>query len=150
MLPTSSLKSLFYPMTAEIYYSENKQDALGVVQKSWVYDRTVKCSVISTMSDRTLTSEIKNNSSNFSYNSDLLFRVGENVQEKKNGTIYPITEILITNVKDPSGLLVFKEKGNIPTQYELKTFVTSYDGDHLIAFWRGYMSRSTKQNEVIY
>jgi len=65
MLPNSSLKSIFYPMTAEIYYAENKQDALGVVQKSWVYDRTVKCSVISTMADRSLTSEIKSNSSNF-------------------------------------------------------------------------------------
>jgi hypothetical protein len=150
MFPTSSLKNIFYPMTSEIYYAENKQDALGVVQKSWVYDRTVKCSVISTMSDRSLTSEIKSNSSNFNYNQDLLFRVGEDIQEKKNGTIYPITEILITNVKDPSGKLVFKEKGEIPTQYEIKTFVPSYDGDHLVSFWRGYISRSTKQNEVIY
>jgi len=41
MLPNSSLKSIFYPMTAEIYYAENKQDALGVVQKSW--DTNNKC-----------------------------------------------------------------------------------------------------------
>lgn len=150
MFPKSNFKDIFYPMTADIYYAENKQDALGVIQKSWVFDRTVKCSAISTMSDRTLTSEIKNNSSSFTYNSDLMFRVGENIQEKKNGTIFPITEILITNIKDPSGKLVFKEKGNIASQYELKTFVPGYDADHIMSFWRGYISRSTKQKEVLY
>ncbi len=66
MLPKSNFKDMFYPMTADIYYSENKQDALGVIQKSWVYDRTVKCSIISTMSTgQNLTTEIKNGSSNF-------------------------------------------------------------------------------------
>ena len=137
-------------MTADIYYAESKQDALGVIQKSWVYDRTVKCSVISTMSDRIIASEIKTNTTTFNYNSDLIFRVGEDIQEKKNGTIFPITEILIANIKDPSGKLVYKEKGSIPTQYELKTFVPTFDQDHLESFYRGYISRSTKQNEVLY
>ena len=150
MLPRSNFKDIFYPMTADIYYSENKQNDLGVLEKSWVYDRTVKCSAISTMSAKTITSEIKSNSREFSYNSDIIFRVGENIQEKKNGTIYPITEILITNIKDPSKKLVFKEKGNIPTQYELKTFVPGYDANHLLEFYRGYMARSAKQKEVLF
>jgi hypothetical protein len=150
MLPRSNLKDIFYPMTADIYYSENKQNDLGVLEKSWVYDRTVKCSAISTMSDKTITSEIKSNSREFSYNSDIIFRVGENIQERKNGTTYPITEILITNIKDPNKKLVFKEKGNIPTQYELKTFVPGYNANHLLEFYRGYMSRSTKQKEVLF
>jgi hypothetical protein len=138
-------------MTADIYYSENKQDALGVIQKSWVYDRTVKCSIISTMSTgQNLTTEIKNGSSNFTYNSEVVLRTGDDIQEKKNGTIYPITEILITNIKDPSGKLVWREKGNIPTQYELKTFTVSFDSSHNVSFYRGYLSRSTRQNEVLF
>lgn len=152
MFPTSNFKDMLYPMTADIYYSENKQDALGVIQKSWVFDRTVKCSIISTMSGgaKTLAGEIKNSSNSFSYNSELLFRVSEDIQEKKNGTIYPITELLITNIKDSAGKLVWKEKGNIPSQYELKTLTVSFNSSHELEFYRGFLSRSTKQNEVLF
>jgi hypothetical protein len=152
MLPTSGFKDMLYPMSADIFYSENKQDALGVIQKSWVFDRTIKCSIISQMSGgaKTIAGEIKSNSSTFSYNSELLIRTGQDVQEKKNGTIYPITEILITNIKDSAGKLAWREKGSIPTQYELKTFIISFNPSHEIEFYRGFLSRSTKQNEVLY
>ena len=141
-----------YPMKADVYYPIITQNNYGQANKEWVFDRTIKCSIISQMSGgaKTLAGEIKSNSGNFSYNSELLIRTGQDVQEKKNGTIYPITEILITNIKDSAGKLAWKEKGNIPTQYELKTFIISFNPSHEIEFYRGFLSRSTKQNEVLY
>jgi hypothetical protein len=150
MISTIGLADIYYPMTAEIYYAENKQDELGVIQKTWVFDRVVKCSAISSMSDKTLTGELKNSGPIFQYNSDVLFRTNENIQKKKNGTVFPITEILITNIKDSAGTTVWLEKNNKSTQYEIRTLAPSYNAFHEVEFYRGYIARSGKQIEVLY
>ena len=137
-------------MSADIYYAESRQNAIGVIEKNWIYDRTIKCSIISAMSDKTLTGELKNTGPIFQYNSDVLLRTNEDVQKKKNGSTFSITEVLITNVKDPAGKVVWLEKNQKATQYELKTFVPSYNGFHEVEFYRGYLARSTRQNEVLY
>jgi hypothetical protein len=137
-------------MSADIYYAESKQNAIGVIEKSWVYDRTIKCSIISAMSDKTLTGELKSNNSLVQFTSNMLLRTNDNVQSKKNGTFYPITEILITNIKDSNGKVVTKDVKDKNVQYEIKTFVASYGDTHEIKFYRGYIERSPKQNEVTY
>jgi len=151
MLPTSSLKDIFYPMTAELYYADSKQDELGVMKKSWVYDRTIKCSAISITSVGTsLNAEIKNTNSLFELNSDIAFRTGENLQKKKNGTFYPITEILITDIKDSNGDYVWEDILGKRVQFEIKTFVPNYDFNHKVEFYRAFLARSKKQQEVLY
>jgi hypothetical protein len=137
-------------MSADVYYAESRQNAIGVIEKNWVYDRTIKCSIISAMSDKTLTGELKSNNSMIQFTSNMLLRTGDNIQSKKNGTFYPITEILLTNIKDPKGKLVAKDVKDKNVQYELKTFVTSFNDSHEIEFYRGYIERSPKQNEVTY
>ena len=137
-------------MTAEVYYADSKQNDIGVIVKEWVYDRTIKCSIISQMSDKTLTSELKTNAGIIQYNSDMLLRTNEDIQLKKNGTFYPITEILITNVKDPAGKIVSKDIRDKNAQYEVRTFVASYNAFHEVEFYRGFISRSVKQAEVLY
>jgi hypothetical protein len=102
------------------------------------------------MSDKTLTGELKSNNSMIQFTSNMLLRTGDNIQSKKNGTFYPITEILLTNIKDPKGKLVAKDVKDKNVQYELKTFVTSFNDSHEIEFYRGYIERSPKQNEVTY
>lgn len=150
MIPSISLKDIYYPMTAEVYYADSKQNDIGVIVKEWVYDRTIKCSIISQMSDKTLTSELKTNAGIIQYNSDMLLRTDEDIQLKKNGTFYPITEILITNVKDPAGKIVSKDIRDKNAQYEVRTFVASYNAFHEVEFYRGFISRSVKQAEVLY
>ena len=150
MILTPSLKDIYYPMTAELYYADSKQNDIGVITKEWVYDRTIKCSIISQMSDKTLTSELKTNSGIIQYNSDMLLRTDEDIQVKKNGTFFPITEILLTNIKDPTGKIVAKDIRNKNAQYEVRTFVASYNAFHEVEFYRGFISRSVKQAEVLY
>lgn len=151
MLPTSSFNDLFYPMTAEIYYADTKQDELGSMKKTWVYDRTIKCSAISQMADKTtLGGESKQTNSLFELNSDILIRTNENIQKKKNGTFYPITEILITDIKDPNGEYVWEDVLGKRVQFEVKSFVPGYDFDHTKKFYRAFLARSKNQQEVLY
>jgi hypothetical protein len=150
MLPGAGIDNILYPMTAEIYYAETKQNDFGTMEKTWVLDRTVKCSAVSAMSDKTLNSELKSNSAFFQYNSDIAFRLKENIQKKKNGTYYPITEILITIIKDNNGDYVWTESEDNVTQYEVTSFVPSFDAFNNPEFYRGYLTRSTRQYEVLY
>lgn len=150
MLPGAGIDNILYPMTSEIYYAETKQNDFGTMEQTWILDRIVKCSAVSAMSDKTLNSELKSNSPFFQYNSDIAFRVNENIQKKKNGTYYPITEILITNIKNSSGDYVWTESEDNVTQYEVSSFVPSFDAFNNVDFYRGYLSRSTKQYEVLY
>ena len=131
MLPGASFNDLFYPMTAEIYYADTKQDELGSMKKTWVYDRTIKCSAISQMADKTTLG-------------------GESKQKKKNGTFYPITEILITDIKDPNGEYVWEDVLGKRVQFEVKSFVPGYDFDHTKKFYRAFLARSKNQQEVLY
>jgi hypothetical protein len=151
MLPKSSLDDVLYPMTAEIYYADTKQDELGSMKKTWVYDRTIKCSTISQASDKTtLSPESVNVKSLFELNADAILRTNDNIQKKKNGTFYPISEILITDIKDPRGDYVWEDTLNKRVQFEVKTFVIQYGPDHNKQFYKGYLSRSKKQEEVLY
>jgi hypothetical protein len=151
MLPSSNFSNIFYPMTAEVYYAQSRQDDLGVPKKTWIFDRVIKCSVISTAADRsTLTAELKQTNAYFELNSDAIFRTNHNIQKKKNGTFMPITEILITNIKDPKGTLVWETVLNKSVQFEVKSFISGYESSHNVKYYRAYIARSKKQYEVVY
>lgn len=150
MLPASGIDDILYPMTADIYYAETKQNAFGTMEKTWVYNRTIDCSAISALADKTLTGELRTKGAFFNYNSDMAFRTNENIQKNKGGRYYPITEILITNIKDQNGNQVWTEGETEKTQYEVQSFVPSYNPFHTVDFYRGYLTRSQKQYEVTY
>lgn len=144
------MDDILYPMTADLYYAETKQNAFGTMEKTWVYNRTIDCSAISALADKTLTGELRTQGAFFNYNSDIAFRTNENIQKNKTGRHHPITEILITNIKDQAGNQVWIEGEDIKTQYEVQSFVPSYDAFHTVDFYRGYLTRSQKQYEVTY
>lgn len=144
------MDDITYPMTADLYYAETKQNAFGTMEKTWVYDRTVNCSAISALADKTLTGELRTKDAFFNYNSDIAFRTNENIQKNKTGRYHQITDILVTNIKDQAGNQVWTEGEDIKTQYEVQSFVPSYDAFHTVDFYRGYLTRSQKQYEVTY
>ena len=150
MLPGSGIDDILYPMTADLYYAETKQNAFGTMEKTWVYNRTIDCSAISALADKTLTGELRSQGAFFQYNSDIAFRTNQNIQRNLGSRYYPITEILITNIKDQSGKQVWTEGETEKTQYEVQSFVPSYDAFHTVDFYRGYLTRSQKQYEVTY
>jgi hypothetical protein len=130
MLPnaTGGLNDIMFPMTADIYYADTKQLDYGNVAKTWVFDRTVDCSVISELSNRGFIGELTTKGQDLVYDSNAFFRTKEDLRKKSNGSYMPITAIAITNIKDPAGNDVWingqnlsNAAGAIKTKYEIKT-----------------------------
>jgi hypothetical protein len=153
MLPNSSgLDDMLFPMTAQVYYSASIQSDYGNVIKSWVFDREVKCSAISSMSKKSFSGELGTKGTDFIYQSDAFFRTKEDLRRKGNGQYVPITAVAIGGIKDPNGQEVWingqvKAMSNQPisTKYEIRTIVPTFDENHNFRYWRTFVSKSEIQ-----
>jgi hypothetical protein len=134
-----------FPMTADVYYSRKTQNGFGEMQLQWIYDRTIKCSAISAMSDKTLTGELKATSAFNQPDSNLYFRSKEDSRISSKNVFYNITSVLITNIRDPKGNIAFLFKQNDPMKFEIQTIVPSYNVNHEIDYYRHFLSRSDIQ-----
>ena len=143
---------LLFPMSADVYYAEETQSPYGNMIRRWVFDRTVKCSAISELVDAMIAPELKVRNKSFDYNSNIAFRVEEDIRKSSSGKYYPITAIAITNIKDPSGEPAWingenlkYEPGVTKTKYEIKTIVPGFDMFHNVGMYRMFLSRSGNQ-----
>ena len=151
-LPSSTLDDILFPMTADVYYAQTTQSEYGNMLKTWVFDRTVNCSVISELSNRGFAGELKTKGQDLIYDSNAFFRTKEDLRKKTNGSYVPITGIAITNIKDPAGNDVWingqnlsNSAGAIKTKYEIKTIVPTFNYDHTLRHFRIFISKSQIQ-----
>jgi hypothetical protein len=151
-LPSSTLDDILFPMTADVYYAQTTQSKYGNMLKTWVFDRTVNCSVISELSNRGFAGELKTKGQDLIYDSNAFFRTKEDLRKKTNGSYMPITAIAITNIKDPAGNDVWingqnlsNAAGAIKTKYEVKTIVPTFNYDHTLRHFRLFISKSQIQ-----
>ena len=153
MLPNSGgIEEILFPMKADIYYSNTVQTQYGNVAKEWIFDRQVKCSMITDMADRSFTDELKTKGTDFIYDSNAYFRCPEDIRKDKNGRYHPITAIAITNAVDPNGEKVWingqnlrLEEGAVSTKYEIKTIVPTFDFNHNLRHWRIFLTKTQNQ-----
>jgi hypothetical protein len=139
-------------MKADIYYSNTVQTQYGNVAKEWIFDREVKCSMITDMADRTFRDELKTKGTDFIYDSNAYFRCPEDIRKDKSGRYHPITAIAITNAVDPNGEKVWingqnlrLEEGAVSTKYEIKTIVPTFDFNHNLRHWRIFLTKTQNQ-----
>jgi hypothetical protein len=151
-LPSSTLDDILFPMTADVYYATTTQQDYGNVSKTWVFDRTVDCSIISDLSSRGFAGELKTKGTDFIYDSNAFFRTKQDIRKKSNGVYFPITAIAITNIKDPDGNDVWINGQNltnsadvVKTKYEVKTVVPTFDYNHNLRHFRIFISKSQVQ-----
>lgn len=147
MLPVGNLNSLYYPMTADIYYATNTRNNFGEFEKSWYKDRTVNCSAIkenpassmrtALMSEKFLEYDVKIN-----------MRTNENIQKSVDGTYYKPDDIMIVNIKDPFGSIAWSENSITPTQFEIDIVEPMYDELHGLAGYRILLRRSDLQVHI--
>jgi hypothetical protein len=152
ILPSSKLTDLLFPMTAEIYYAQTTQQDYGNISKSWVFDRSVNCSMISDLSNKSFSGELRTKGGDFIYESNAFFRTPEDLRKDSSGTYHPITAIAITNIKDTAGNDVWingqnltNSAGAIKTKYELKTIIPTFDYNHNLRHFRIFISKSQIQ-----
>jgi len=143
MLPvTQSFNELMFPMTASVYYAEMEQGDLGEMTRTWVLDRVIKCSAI------------KENvrSSNFMVGEQFLdlkirikFRSAENPYDSDAQILHRPTEVIITDITDPSGQLVWREDSVTATVFEIETVEPVMNENHNATSWKSILTRSDDQ-----
>jgi hypothetical protein len=130
-----------YPMKADLYYAQITQNSYGQAQKEWVYDRTIICNAANSGSSSTkeLNAEV------FIQNDGkLIARTKSDPRVSSYSDNNAITNILITNIRDASDVLVYKEtagpRSGKGTIYEIAT-VNPFSGpfgtvEHYNMLWR--------------
>lgn len=138
----NGINSLFYPMTADIYYATQSQNDFGEIQRSWEFDRTIKCSAIRPTLRNANFVEIQ---PNIEYDILINFRTSEDIQTSKNLNVYKVTDIIIKNIKDTSGTVVWKEDTSNSTVFEIRSIEPLLDISSKIMGYKAVCMRSDNQ-----
>jgi hypothetical protein len=150
MIPFNCLTNTVYPINADVYYSTNTQDSFGTILRTWIFDRTVPCGVISKSLNRDpeLTPDQL-----MKYKDDLSLRTPDNIRVASDSTEYPLTEILVTNIRNNDGLVIWKEYGGefagTPTAFEVRTVAPVLDPFQQIDHYYIYIARSQNQTATL-
>jgi hypothetical protein len=95
-----------YPMKADIYYPIITQNNYGQANKEWVFDRTIICnaSTVGGAGDVELKPEVF-----LQYDGKLIARSKSDIRVSSNNADNAITNILITNIRSATDLVIYKE-----------------------------------------
>lgn len=147
MLPNGNLSDIMYPMTADVYYSTETQNDLGSMTSLWEKDKTVRCSAIKERPSSAIDNAIEDQKF-IEYTPKLDFRTDNEILMSSDGTRYMPTEVIITNIKDPSGREVWSEPSGDSTEFELGNAEPMFDPMHNFFGYRILLQRSEEQSNV--
>ena len=112
-----------FPMQASLYHPIVEQGDFGAIKKQWVLDRTFACSLSSGGS--AFKEEVKPNV-NITQNSILVGRTKSDIRISSKDSKNSLTNILITDVKDQEGNLIYMEtsgpRSGKGTLFEIATY----------------------------
>ena len=132
MLSLGNLSAIMYPMSADIYYSTETQNDIGEIVSSWSKDRSIKCSAIKERPTSTI-ANVVDSQKFIEYNTLLDFRTDIDILIDSEGIMHYFTEIVISNITDPLGKVVWAETASDPTDFEPQNIEPMYDTLH--NFW---------------
>lgn len=95
-----------FPMVADVYFPITDAGLYGNVEKRWVYDRTVVCSL--TEAGAVFKEQINANV-NITQEKLLVGRVKEDIRVSEQDGSKSLTNVLITNIKDKHGNEIYLE-----------------------------------------
>ena len=148
--------NLFFPMHCDLYFSMETQDDYGKMARKWFFDRTENCSIFS-ISD-------KSNDENFSFTTGrnkeffkletmLYGRTETDLRKSSNGEYYPLSSILIKNIRgaETDSSFFIETVGGFtgePTIYELKANQPFVGPFNRIDYFKIQLERSDTQQEL--
>lgn len=138
---------MYYPMTADLYYATTEQTELGEFNKVWYKDRTVPCSAIKERPDSKIRPALETQKF-IQYDFRINMRTPENLQKSSTDEFYPITDILIRNIKDPQGNLVWEEYNNDNSSFEIQSAEPMFNDVHVLSGYRVLLVRSDRQVKI--
>ena len=135
-----------YPMKADVYYPIITQNNYGQANKEWVFDRTIICnaSTIGGAGDVELKPEVF-----LQYDGKLIARSKSDIRISSNDADNAITNVLVTNIRSATDLVIYKEtagprtgRGTIYEVGTLEPFVGPF-GD--IEYFKMLLRRTENQ-----
>jgi hypothetical protein len=130
-----------YPMKADIYYPIITQNDYGQANKEWIFDRTIICNA--TTLDKPGVKEYKAEMF-LQYKGKVIARSKTDIRTSSNNSNNAITNILITNIRSSSDIILYKEtagpRNGKGTIYEIETldpFISPFgDIEYYTMLWR--------------
>lgn len=113
-----------FPLTVDIYYPIVSQGGYGDVKRQWVFDRSVSCffATPSRKGKEDILPEAK-----IVVDTSLSGRVRSDLTQSSRGNYNSVTNILLTNVKDRFGNIIYNESSGprvgLATVFEVATFM---------------------------
>jgi hypothetical protein len=145
-MATCETTDFVYPLLADIYYPIVEQGAYGNVKKQWVLDRTIAC--FFNPASRKFKQDVVINTS-ITIDNSLVGRVRTDITENKGNELYSITNIIITNIRDKNGDIIYTESSGIrkgqPTIFEISTSNPIVGPFGKIEYYKLVITRSDNQ-----
>lgn len=140
-MSTCETTDFIYPMKADVYYPIITQNSYGQPNKEWVFDRTVVCNA--TTVGGAGTDELKPEVF-LQYDGKLVARSKSDLRISSEGTNNAISNILITNIRNASDSLIYKEtagprmgRGTIYEVGTLEPFINPFGNiEYYRMLWR--------------
>lgn len=140
-MDTCEVTDFMYPMKADIYYAQIKQNEYGQAQKSWIYDRSIICNAtpIGGASKEEIKPEIF-----LQNNGQLIARTKSDPRVSSQSSDSAMTNILVTNIRNANDTIIYREtsgpRSGRATIYEFATvepFVSPFgDIEYYKILWR--------------
>ena len=134
---------LFFSMDLDFYYATTIQDKYGVEAKTWVKNQTLVGYVESVGSE-------DKSKTFFEYKGKLIGRTKKDPRVSSSGTYFPMTSILITDIKDTCSETKFfiESAGNRvgkSTIYEISAIEPYINPFNIIEYYRIFLNRTDAQ-----
>lgn len=132
-----------FNMSLDIYYATKSQDKYGQNKKNWELDKTMRGFV------ETVDSQDKSKMF-FEYKGKLIGRTETDPRISSDGDLYPVTDILITNIRDTKTSLeyyteTYGDRSGLSTIYEISAIEPHVDPFNRIEYWRLFLNRVDAQ-----
>lgn len=140
--------NFLFSMNLDIYYAAEKQDKYGQQEKNWCFDQTLDgyAEILGAVDkDALKTGKF------FEYSDKLIGRTKRDPRLSINGIYYPITSILITNIRDKKSseeyyLEAAGEREGSSTIYEVFAIEPYINPWNEIEYWKILFNRSDTQS----
>jgi hypothetical protein len=136
-----------YPFLADIYYPIITQGSYGEIKKDWVFDRTIVCNAANIGGAGK--EEIKP-AEFLQYENKLVARSKTDLRVNSGELNQALTNILITNIRNSSGELIYKEtsgpRNGRGTIYEIGTLEPFVGPFNNIEYYKMLWRRTENQS----
>lgn len=136
-----------FPLLADVYYPMVDQViGYGSVKKTWILDRSIACSFASASLNA---KEDVKPEVNIVIDNSIVGRSRSDITNSSRGDLYPMTNILITNIRDNLGNIIYNEssgpRAGKATIFEVATMNPSIGPFGGTEFYKIVLRRSENQ-----